>query len=183
MVSSSEQTTLLPHGGGGYDEEDVPVLESMELGSGGYYAGAAGVDSKGIARGKGEGGVHGGPHPSKTSPSNRTSACSRAALISASLVFALTLGVMLGVFGVSAWERANLSLGAEHITRISAAGLPESVASRPYIHVGFQCGGDFGWLALTKLLELALPGVDIRFSDPDLVRTQTRNPKPETLNP
>ena len=67
-------------------------------------------------------------------------------------------------------------------TKSSAADLGQETSShsdRPYIHVGFQAAGDFGWLALTKLLELALPGVDVRFSDPDLRRSFGMNRVPE----
>lgn len=184
MDSSSEREALLSAvayggamGGGLNDSENgVPVLESV------MDAGSAG-GSRAVLRGRG-GGIDGGA--GMHAPSSKMT---RGAVVFALMGVALVFGLLLGVFE----ERANLFPADERLSLTSATSvtrLPEPVepiavpdsvssssssasssSSRPYIHVGFQAAGDFGWLALVKLLEVALPGVDIRFSDPDLRRS------------
>jgi hypothetical protein len=92
---------------------------------------------------------------------------------------AATLGASLSTWDRSGWDRtfgatrgvsASASIPAS--TPISPARLGAEQEAEPHVDkdttitVGFLSSGDFFWFPMVKLLEVALPGVKIRLTDP-----------------
>ena len=82
---------------------------------------------------------------------------------------AATLGASPSKWDRSRWDSALGAASGVSVSAIPPSGLGAArgdVDEDATITVGFLSSGDFFWFPIVKLLEVALPGVTIRLTDP-----------------